>query len=170
MMKYTSKKEILNYTNLAEIAWAAIEPLWDDLPLSNISKLKSFLSEITEGQMALISIDWCQKEIRNGGIEQLFVNSTGNLVPYAIEGFKLIGAEQYAQILLEASLLLGLEYPDSAAKRKRALKSLDESEKKMIEKFDDEFLNLLDSSNYDIEYFRGNFVKNNPGQFVRLWE
>lgn len=165
-MKYSAKKEILQKENLAEVAWEAIEPIWDDLPYSSASKLGEFMSDLTDGQQALISIDWCQKEIRNGGIEQLFENSTGNLVPYAVSGFKLISAERYAEILSKASQLLGNEYPKSGAARKRALSSLNEAQRKEIEKLNDEFLELIDSTDQDIEKYRGNYVKSNPDQFI----
>ncbi len=97
-MKYSANKDILNQNSLAEIAWEAIAPIWDQIPYSNASKLDEFMSNLTKGQKALISIDWSQKEIRNVGIKQLFENSTGNIVPYAIKGLELIGAYNYAEI------------------------------------------------------------------------
>ena len=165
-MKYFAKPEILNNDDLAEVAWEAIEPLWDDLPYSNAKKLDVFLADVTEGQKALISIDWCQKEIRNGGIKQLLENSTGNLVPYAIEGFNIIGACEYASILSEASQLLGHEYPKTASARKKVLKALADSQKDLLKVLDDKFFKLLFSKDHDIEKYRGNYVKENPTQFI----
>jgi len=46
-MKYSAKYELLANDNLAEVAWEAIAPLWDDLPYSNAKKLAVFLSEVT---------------------------------------------------------------------------------------------------------------------------
>jgi hypothetical protein len=165
-MKYSAKREILENEDLEEVAWQAIEPIWDDLPYSSASKLDAFMEDLTEGQRALISIDWCQKEIRNGGFEQLFENSTGNLVPYAIHGFRLIGAERCAELLAKGVGVLGTDYPKSGAARKRVLKSLSDSQLQELETFGDEFLNLIGSTEYDLEYYRGSYVKNNPGQFV----
>jgi len=165
-MKYSAKKEILKNEDLAELAWEAIEPIWDSLPYSSTSKLNNFMAELTEGQKALISIDWCQKEIRNGGIGQLFKNSTGNLVPYAINGFSLIGADSYAELLAKAASLLGNEYPQSGAARKRTLKSLSEIQLGELEILDDKFLELISSEEHNIEQYRGSYVKNNPGLFI----
>ena len=165
-MKYSAKQEILNNDDLAQVAWEAIEPIWDDLPLSTASRLDSFMAVLTDGQKALISIDWCQKEIRNGGIVQLLENSTGNLVPYAIRGFRLIGAECYAELLVKAARLLGDEYPRSGAARKRALKSLTDSQCEELEILDDEFFELINSAEHDIENYRGGYVKSNPNQFI----
>lgn len=165
-MKYSAKKEILQNEDLAQVAWDAIDPIWDDLPYSSASKLNVFMADLTEGQRALIAIDWCQKEIRNGGIKQLFENSTGNLVPYAIYGFRLIGAEAYAVNIAKAASLLGNEYPKSGTARKRALKALNEVQLKDLEVLDDEFLDLIDSAEHNIEQYRGSYVKNNPSQFI----
>lgn len=152
--------------DLAQVAWEAIERIWEDLPYSSVSKLDVFMSDLTEGQKALISIDWCQKEIRNGGFKQLFENSTGNLVPYAVRGFHLIGAERYAELLAKGASLLGVEYPKSGAARKRALKSLRDSQHQELKTLDDEFMNLISSSEYELEQYRGRYVKNNLAQFI----
>jgi hypothetical protein len=165
-MKYSANAEILENDDLAEVAWYAIEPLWDDMPYSNTSKLSEFMSDLTVGQQALVSIDWCQKEIRNGGIKQLMENSTGNLIPYAISGFSLIGAQAYSELLSKACKLLGMEFPISGAARKRALNSLTDEQKHELENLDDEFFELIGSSTHDIEKYRGNYVKDNPGLFI----
>ena len=165
-MKYSANPKLLENDDLAEIAWNAIEPLWNDLPYSNLKKLDAFLSEVTEGQRALIAIDWCQKEIRNGGIKQLFTNSSGNLVPYAIEGFKLIHAPIYSAMLQEAASLLGKEYPKTITSRKNALKSLSKQKIETLQKIDENFFTLLFSNEHDIEKYRGNYVKQNIEQFI----
>ena len=165
-MKYSAKKEILEGDDLATIAWEAIEPLWDDFPYSNAKKCSAFMSKITDGQKALLAIDWCQKEIRNGGIKQLLSNSTGGLVPYAIEGFNLIKADVYAQNLEQVISLFGDTYPVTASSRKKALKEFSTQQKEDLEKLDDEFFKLIFSSDHDIEKYRGSYVKNHPHQFI----
>lgn len=166
-MKYSANKTILDSDDLAQIAWDAIEPLWEDIPYSNAKKLHDFLSEVTEGQKALISIDWCQKEIRNGGMKQLLTNSTGNFVPYATEGFRLIGAINYATILEKVMSLLGSTYPLTVSGRKKALNELSSEEKAQLEELDSSFFQLIFSTEHDIEIYRGKYVKNNPQQFIK---
>jgi hypothetical protein len=165
-MKYSANPEKLNTSDMAQLAWNAIEPLWEDLPYSNAKKLDKFLSEITEGQKALISIDWCQKEIRNGGLKQLFTNSTGNLVPFAIKGFNQIGANEYASLLLEAASIFGATYPSTVSGRKNALKELGKPAVDKLEKIDDEFFSLLQTAETDLEIYRGAYVRNNLEQFT----
>ncbi len=165
-MKYSASPEKLKETNMAQLAWNAIEPLWDDLPYSNAEKLGEFLSKVTEGQKALISIDWCQKEIRNGGLIQLFTNSTGNLVPFAINGFKRIGAYEYASLLSEAASIFGITYPSTVSGRKKALKELGQPAVEKLEKIDDEFFSLLQTAETDLEIYRGTYVRDNLDQFT----
>ena len=90
------------------------------------------MDTLTTGQRGLIAVDWCQKEIRNGGFAQLFENSTGKLLPWAIDGFRTIGADEHAAICSRAAAMLGADYPNSAAKRKKAFKSLSQSQKEEI--------------------------------------
>jgi hypothetical protein len=108
-MRYYATPNILKNTDPAELAWRAIEPIWDNLPLTNFSTLAKFMDTLSPGQRGLIALDWCQKEIRNGGLMQLFANSTGNLVPWGINGFKMIRAFRCAAILDQAASMLGAE-------------------------------------------------------------
>ncbi len=166
-MKYSARNEILDSDDLAQVAWDSIEPIWDDFPIGSRFKLMSqFMNELTKGQAGLLSLDWCQKEIRNGGIPQLFENYTGNLVPWAIKGFIMIGANKYADILSRASAKLGSEYPKSSSTRRKTYKALPKTGKDEIERLEDLFFELINSKEDDLEIYRGNFVKNNPEQFI----
>lgn len=75
-------------------------------------QLQVGLRDATPGQVALFAIHWCDSEIRNGGFHQLFYNPTGILVPEALSGFKLIGAEEYLGCLGDAVAALEVsEFP-----------------------------------------------------------
>ena len=166
-MKYSATLEILQSDDLAQVAWDAIEPIWDDLPLGRFKALADFMNDLTEGQRGLIALDWCQKEIRNGGFPQLFENSTGNLVPWAVDGFRTIGAEKYAVILTKVASMLGSDYPKSGAARKRAYKSLSQAQKQEIDELESAFYALLNSKDDDLERYRGSYVKSHPEQFIK---
>ncbi len=166
-MKYSASPAILQTQDLAQLAWDAIEPIWDDLPFQRFSSLTKFMKDLTDGQRGLIALDWCQKEIRNGGLPQLFTNSTGNLVPWALEGFQQIGATKYFSILSEAASMLGTPYPESGAARRTALGSLGSQQKNRLKTLELEFFSLLSSESDDLEGFRGGFVRDHPEQFVR---
>ena len=50
-------------------------------------------------------------EVNNGGFNQFFFNSSGQYAMDAVEGFRLIGAEQHAQLTEEAIALFFKEAP-----------------------------------------------------------
>jgi hypothetical protein len=159
----------LESKDLAQVSWDAIEPIWGDLPYSeSFSRLNDFMNELTEGQRYLISLDWCQKKIRNGGFKQFFENSTGNLVPWAIPGFSVIGAKKYSELLEVAASMLGSEYPTSRNERKKIISGFSRSNIEKLESLTDQFIELLWSDDEDLEKYRGKYVKDHPDQFVRL--
>jgi hypothetical protein len=165
-MRYYAKPSILECPDPGQLAWNAIEPIWNDLPLSTFSNLARFMRELSKGQQGLIALDWCQKEIRNGGLEQLFSNPTGNLVPWGLEGFKMIGAYKYGVIVAEAAALLGHEYPRSAAARKRVLRGFTKDQKATVSSLDDAFLELIIREGAAFEERRAAYVRSYPGEFV----
>ncbi len=69
----------------------------------------------------LFAAQWCQSEVRNGGLHQFFSNSTGVLAPEALAGFSAIGLAEWAIILEEAMAYFGNSYPREQADRLRLL-------------------------------------------------
>ena len=154
-MKYFADPAILKSDDLAQLAWDAIAPIWDDLPFQRFSTLTKFMEDLTEGQRGLIALDWCQKEIRNGGFRQLFVNSTGNLVPWRIDGFQLIGATKYCTVLSEAASMFGNQYPASGTARRKALSALSGTQNDKLKTLENEkFSPLLGQKRINLERFR----------------
>src|SRR5437867_8665395 len=63
------------------------------------------VSELTPGFRAIYTT-WClEAEVDNGGFNQYFWNSEGRLATLAVEGFKRIGAPEYAELLQRAIAL-----------------------------------------------------------------
>ncbi len=69
----------------------------------------------------LLAAHFCQYEIPNGGLQQLFKNSTGIVAPEAIEGYNLIGMPKTASVLEMAVSDLGAPYPRDRGARRQAL-------------------------------------------------
>lgn len=146
----------------AELAWAAIEPLWDAISFSGGWRATSkAFRNASVGQIGLFSLDWCQKEVRNGGFSQFFENSTGMLAPEALQGFKMIGATSYAKVLEEAIRLL----PGRRALRSRLFRYLQSRflSSERLDALESRFYDLLKSD--DLEKYRGGYVRENPGEF-----
>lgn len=72
----------------------------------------------------LVAVHWCDSEISNGGLWQLFWNSTGVLVPEALDGYRAIGREDLATVVESSLQRLGTKKAASRSSRQRKLNRL----------------------------------------------
>lgn len=151
-----------------DLAWAVIEPLWAAVDFSKGGGfVTETLSGATEGQRLLFAVDWCQKEVRNGGFEQFFINSAGMLWKDALAGFLAIGAKDYAVLLEKAlSIFPNGEAHVSKTERSKVLRSVPKQKRTaLFEPLEADFYQLLDSPDTDLERYRGTYVLEHPGEF-----
>jgi hypothetical protein len=150
-----------------EIIWRVIQPAYDAVSIyDGPAVLDSQLASLTPGQRALLSIYWTDAEVSNGGFDQYFFNSTGDLAYEAIAGFKRIGAARTAQ-LLERVLASFPGGPPSRDRDARAeiLDEIDEDKRdELFEVLDQEFYDLLEAE----VYVRANlYVREHPAEFFQ---
>lgn len=116
-----------------------------------------FLSEFdkaNEKQKHLFAAHWAQSEIMNGGIGQLFSNSTGVLAPEAVEGFFAIGMPNCATILSNAMRFFGENYPRDREIREAQLErfyELNGDEEIPMEEYEDAIALELEEENGGFE-------------------
>ena len=102
--------------------WQFIEEEWKHVPL--YGDAQTFLDHwktLSEPKQHLIAACWCHSEITNGGVDQLFDNPTGILVPEGILAFRVLGLDLWAEILSDAIARYGGEYPRDRDDRIRAM-------------------------------------------------
>jgi hypothetical protein len=104
-----------NYLDLIEPYFGKIV-IWE-----GEEKYRSTLAAIPRDLLLLAAAHLCYSEIGNGGILQLFLNSTGTVVPEGIEGFRALGMPQTAEFVEQAANILGTPYPRDRAQRQDAL-------------------------------------------------
>jgi hypothetical protein len=107
----------VNYWSLIEPVWLQLNRSWDDGPEEFVRLFHSIRPEIGH----LYAAHWCQSEVCNGGLHQFFANTTGLLAPEALQGFRAIGAADWAEILSKAMKHFGTPYPRSRDQRKELL-------------------------------------------------
>lgn len=96
--------------------WKQLERRWKDLGFDGL----------TLQEKETISLYWLQAELFNGGLDQYFHNSSGDLVPYAISELKRIGAHQTLALLESAMGKIDAnEYPVDRSKRLEILRRSD---------------------------------------------
>jgi hypothetical protein len=96
----------VEYWTLVEPIWLPLNRTWDD-PEKFVRKFRRVRPEVGH----LYAAHWCQSEVRNGGFHQFFSNTTGLLAPEALQGFRAIGAVEWADTLVEAMKHFGNSYP-----------------------------------------------------------
>jgi hypothetical protein len=102
--------------------WKVIEPLFSVIDTGNGPEaFSASIASVPRSSVLLFSAHMALAEVDNGGFLQLFWNTTGVLVPEAIEGFTIIGMPTMATILQEAAHPLGDPYPRDPEERLDAL-------------------------------------------------
>jgi hypothetical protein len=104
----------------------------------------------------LYAAHWTQSEINNGGFKQLFWNSTGVLVPEAVEGFQLIGMPRTAEVVVAAMRTFGDPYPRDRKERQARLETIP---KEVLRDLDRQFYGGLESENGGFESAISIFVQ-----------
>lgn|SRR5262245_14812443 len=107
----------IGYWSLIEPVWLQLNRSWDNGPEEFVRLFCSIRPEIGH----LYAAHWCQSEVCNGGLHQFFSNTTGLLAPEALEGFRVIGAAEWVQILAEAMNHFGTPYPRNREQREQFL-------------------------------------------------
>jgi hypothetical protein len=124
--------------------WDLVEPWWDRISIYDGPAV--FLAQFAEAPEAsghLFASHFAASEIANGGMHQLFWNSTGVLVFEAISGFRALGLDIFADQLRDAASLFGPIYPRAQAKRQEILETMAPD---IFEGFDEVFFACLDAA------------------------
>jgi hypothetical protein len=99
-----------------------IQHLFDKVNIyDDVSSFFESISDVPHPLLLLYAAHFCLSELRNGGFLQLFWNSTGVLVPEAVEGYIAIGMPKLAAIFVSAASLLGSPFPRDRQHRWDAL-------------------------------------------------
>ena len=127
--------------------WQLVEPIWDVISIYDGSEaFEAQYRASPEASRTLFAAHWCQSEVRNGGFEQFFSNSTGVLAPEAVEAFKVIGMPKTARVVETAMTVFGSRYPRDRGEREAIMESAFTScddESYPFEEFDEEFFDLI---------------------------
>src|SRR5204863_7619338 len=163
------------YTDLDRATLASI--LDDDLELAiqdyvysrigdDFANEEVCLTELSAGFRAIFTTLHVEAEVCNGGFNQYFWNSEGKLADFAVEGFRHIGAAEYAD-LMKRAIAAWREENDVIEPFREAgtLEAFSESyEHSKLGDLDHEFYELAKVS--DLSQLRVAFIRAHEHEFV----
>jgi hypothetical protein len=104
--------------------WTLVEPMFEKISIDNAAEFARTTALQPRPVVIVFAAHFSLSEINNGGLLQLFYNSTGVLVPEAIEGFEAMKMTELSSLLQDAAELLGQTFPRDREKRWDALLSI----------------------------------------------
>ena len=89
-----------------------IEHLFEKINIyDGVESFFASIKHVPHPVLLLYAAHFCLSEVHNGGFLQLFWNSTGVLVPEAIDGYEALGMPTLAETFTSAAGVLGSTYP-----------------------------------------------------------
>ncbi len=145
----TSIKEILTQPKELDIIIALhqkIDQKW----------ARSDFDSLTKAEKVFLCVNEIENEVNNGGFDQYFLNSLGELVQDAPAAFRAIGADHTAGIVTTAcSVFPDGKPPSDREERQQLLLDIGEEGKQLLEQLDDEFFEYKDDlGQLLVEYVR----------------
>lgn len=143
---------------------AIFDNIYETISNDHINELSN-VQKLSKGQQAFWSTWIIEGEVNNGGFNQFYFNSSGQYWKMAESGFKLIGAEKYADLTHRANNIYEENKERLAEFDDGTLESFGESYKdNPLNKLDDEFYELEDVEN--ISKLRIKYIRENKNEFI----
>jgi hypothetical protein len=95
--------------------FARLQPVLWEASESSEQDIEATLARLTTGQRIAYAIEQLQMEVANGGFDQYFFNSAGELAREALEGLRLLDLHRFA-IVMERAMA---EFPGGNVPRAR---------------------------------------------------
>jgi len=143
-------------------------PLWVNFgEPDRADAIEAFFAQLNEGQRNILAVAICHSEISNGGVDQFFLQSAGNIWPQALAGLRAIEADRYSKLLEKVlALFPGANAPVEAAKRDEILESLSESRvERLFESVNEKWDELDSSEKHSLAAYCARYIRANPTFF-----
>lgn len=159
----TTEFRILRESSEFDFPFSVIQRVWDELDTPYEPDPR--LAELSPGQRAAYSMHWIFAEVCNGGFVQCFSNSTGYLLPEAIDGAQLFEAPQWTEVLTDAANTLGQPYPRDRDERNRRLDSLSSDQQATLDECDDRLYALDATAETSLTALTVRYINEHPDEF-----
>jgi len=150
---------------------AVSQPLWtlwiESAKSEDPESIAAFFDQLNDGQKHILAVAICRSEIANGGIDQFFLESTGNILPQALEGLRIIKADKYVKLLEKVLVLFPKsKAPTQTKARNEFLLSLpDDKTDRLFETINEKWDELDSSENHNLAALCARYVRSNSTSF-----
>jgi hypothetical protein len=128
----------------------------------------SALAAANRAQQALYALLTVQAEVDDGGFDQFFWNSSGELVHEAILGAELLAARPYEELLCRAvSLFPGGRVPKERGARQRALERIGDRGGAVLSQLDGRWYDVEDAPRTQLARYFLRYAKAHPRELFR---
>ncbi len=163
-----SRADAVDFRILPESAgfdfpFCLIERIWNELATPYAPDER--LDELTPGQRALYALHWVRAEVCNGGFDQCFSNSTGYLMPEAIDGARRLGSSEWSELLTDAAAVLGNPFPPGRDERNERLDALLSAQELVLEECDSRMYDLDAEPATNLDTLIARYVTQHPDEF-----
>ena len=149
-----------------------LDEIWQlEDPVDLIGELAAYIAEkcqygedlsvLSAPERLFYTTQILEEEVNNGGFDQFFFNSSGNLANEVVHAFTEIGAVKTADICRKAFSVYGEEVPADRDERQDILELLNEEQEEILERCADVFFDYEENLN-ELNYA---FVMRNKDDF-----
>ena len=167
--KFSGKKQSVPKTSMPK---KTLDEIWQlEDPSDLIGELSVYiavkchyeenLSVLSVPERIFYTTQTLEEEVNNGGFDQFFFNSSGNLANEVVHAFTEIGAVKTADICRKAFSVYGEEVPADRDERQDILELLNEEQEEILERCADVFFDYEENLN-ELNYA---FVMRNKNEF-----
>lgn len=125
---------------------------------------REIIAGLPAGIQMVYTTRWVEDEVNNGGFNQYFFNSTGELADLALAGFQLLGATKNEHLMRDALAV----YEQERIRLEQARKA--ESKDAFADTYKDSGFESLDERFYklgeDLQKLRIRYIREHPEHFV----
>jgi hypothetical protein len=126
---------------------------------------RDILKSLTPGQRAIYVTSIIEGEVNNGGFNQFYFNSSGQLADMGEESFKTIGATKFAELMRQANATFSEIKDDLEKFNDGTIESFSKSyENNPLNDLDDKFYEL--DSIEPLRQIKVEFIRKNVKEFV----
>lgn len=132
----------------------------------DFSNEEDVVRNLSRGQRA-VYVTWIvEAEVNNGGFNQFYYNSSGQLADLMVDAFKTIGAPQFADLAGQAHTVYNGIKEDLKKYNDGTVESFSKSyEGNPLNDFDDKFYKLYESE--PLSQVKIKYIRDNVNEFVR---